>query len=95
MERRQCAKRLFCQLLGTLSRGEAHLIELHLRRWLPPEVFVLTCAFNTIEREHDTAQASERQARGASDLAACAGERPGPGQWLRRALRFHGLRSWG
>ena len=56
---------------------------------------MLTCAFNTIERERDTAQASERQARGAPDLAACAGERPGPRQWLRRALRFHGLRSWG
>lgn len=58
-------------------------------------MFVLTCAFNTVEREQDTAQASERQARGVPDLAACTEERPGPGQWLRRALRFHGLRSWG
>lgn len=63
------------------------------RRWLPPEVFVLTCAFDTLERERAAAERAEPAGPAAGDHAHDA-RQPGPRDWLRRALRFHGL-CWG
>ena len=65
-------------------------------RWLPPEVFVLTCAFDTLERERAAVprQSTSQQSAqaGPDDDRATAPERPGIRERLWRALRFPGMR---
>ena len=65
-------------------------------RWLPPEVFVLTCAFDTLERERAAVrrQSTSQQSvqAGPDDDRATDPERPEMRERLWRALRFPGMR---